>query len=1555
MKIYLIGLLALLPLCSQAQNILPVGSSWKFLDNGTQPTNDWTSVNFNEASWLQGNAELGYGDGDEVTPVSFGGNASNRYITTYFRKTVSGINTANLGQITGRVKLDDGVVIYVNGNEAFRNNLPAGAVNSSTLALDGFVNENRWIDITLPANLFINGNNTIATEIHQASITSSDISFDLELNNQSVIVSNDLSINEVMPNNVIGVADNTGQKEDWIELYNTGSSPINLLGYYLSDDINFPTKHRLAGDNFTINPNGFLLIWASKHPERGAYHTNFSLSSQGETVYLYAPNGTTLIDSMRFGALLPNISYGDQVNGNGINRYFNAGTPNASNNNATSYTGFLNPAVFSQPGGFYAAAFDLTLSNAEPGTQIYYTTDGSDPDPNNTNGTTYNYKNQYPEFPGQNPFPVLTDNYRSYVYNSPINIVDRTNQPNKYSAIPTTADDDANQFMPQGNVMKGNIIKAIVVKSGYLSSDVTANSYFINPNVNFFKVPVVSIGINPKDFWGYEDGINVAGIDFDNWRINNPNESANRDVANTRRNVEQKSTFTLLNTAGNQVVSTDVGIQLSGLYNRGNALKSYQLKFREEYGQTTLGYPIFRDQTRTNFKRLLLRAGSSESDQSMMRDMFAQKAVEHMDFISQDGEPAVLFINGEFWGLTNIREQISATTIAEEYDVPKDSIDITGQWVPGGLKPASDGDIVAYGDLHNWANSTDMSTPAAYQTLNTKVNLSNLYDYLIAETFNGNGDWPANNHEVFRKRVPYNPNASKYADGRFNWTLWDLDFAYGMPSSGQNLSWNNVNNNYLDQVFGDPNFTYGGNWLTDCCFGWNNDQMANFLWTRFFINDKVKKDFANRYADMLNTTFLPTRLNPLLARYTNAYNPIIPSHMNRFNTYNSQANWNNNITIITDFINNRTNVAREHVRARMDPNGTIRDILLDVSNPLHGYIHINTIDILPSTPGVSANPYPWTGKYFRNIKVKLEAKAKTGWVFSHWETNNLQNGSTSAIIEEFVQSGFNNIKAIFIVDPLLICAAKPIHYWHFNQATNGVLSTINADYSKINTAAATITYTGAGAGYMDRTAITEGTTINAQWDTIASRGIRMRNPSDTRELIINASSAGFGNVELSYATMRTTTGATTQQVYYSISGNNGPWIPLGNPFTVPLTWEKRSLVVSSTEAWDNANLAFKIAFSGAGSNGSSGNNRIDNLVVAGKKAGTMQASICSGQSYPFGGQNYNNTGTYATTLTTSNNCDSTSLLHLKVNTAGTSTTTASICNGQSYTFDNQTLTQAGNYTRTTTTGAGCDSTISLTLSISAGGTRNTNASICNGQSYTFGSQTLTQPGNYTRTTTGADCDSTINLTLAVSAAGMRNTSASICNGQSYTFGNQTLTQAGNYTRTTIGADCDSTINLTLVVTTLGVIIVNQNNTELLVNIIDGATYQWVDCDNGNAPISDATTTSYTPMSSGNYAVRVTANGCQQISNCIPITTVGIKNIAASQYSLYPNPVKDYLNIRIPTTLLDKPYHIVDVTGRSMYTNKLGMIENTISIANWAAGYYILQIEGAQPKSFFIHK
>jgi methionine-rich copper-binding protein CopC len=188
---------------SGPQTLVAYGSSWKYLDNGTNQGTAWRGTGLSDATWASANAQLGYGDGDEATVVSYGPDGNNKYITTYFRKTISITNPSSFTSILGSVKRDDGIAIYVNGTEVYRNNLAAGAAYNTVASLasdDGATAQ----AFSFSPSVFVSGNNLIAVEIHQNSVTSTDISFDLELiGNDGITLTRGPYMNMALQNSIV--------------------------------------------------------------------------------------------------------------------------------------------------------------------------------------------------------------------------------------------------------------------------------------------------------------------------------------------------------------------------------------------------------------------------------------------------------------------------------------------------------------------------------------------------------------------------------------------------------------------------------------------------------------------------------------------------------------------------------------------------------------------------------------------------------------------------------------------------------------------------------------------------------------------------------------------------------------------------------------------------------------------------------------------------------------------------------------------------------------------------------------------------------------------------------------------------------------------------------------------------------------------------------------------------------------------------------------------------------------------------------------------------------
>jgi hypothetical protein len=272
------------------------------------------------------------------------------------------------------------------------------------------------------------------------------------------------------------------------------------------------------------------------------------------------------------------------------------------------------------------------------------------------------------------------------------------------------------------------------------------------------------------------------------------------------------------------------------------------------------------------------------------------------------------------------------------------------------------------------------------------------------------------------------------------------------------------------------------------------------------------------------------------------------------------------------------------------------------------------------------------------------------------------------------------------------------------------------------------------------------------------------------------------------------------------------------------------------------------------------------------------------------------------------------------------------------------VTVSGEYSVSVTNEYGCSITSEpVSVEFNPVYLNSLNVSICQGESYILGTQTLTETGEYTEVFTSTlGCDSTVVLTLTVNPVYNEALSASICQGESYTLGTQTLTESGVYTEvfsTVLG--CDSTVVLTLTVVEVDVSVTLSEGT-LTANATN-ATYQWVDCNNDYTPIPSATEQSFTPNQSGSYAVEVTQQGCTALSECVSVTVGGTEEQEHNPViRIYPNPNDGNFVVE-----LQRPMHlyIYNLLGRVVYSKPLDDGKQTVNLEYLPSGVYIVKAYG----------
>ena len=343
---------------SSAQKIFDKGSDWLYYDQGSLDGKSWKSITYGTSSWKNGTAIIGY-DYNNMHPDIVTETQGNKP-TYYFRKSFNLAATpTDNDEFTLDFTIDDGLVVYVNGTEAGRYNMPDGNVTYSTLATSYAPNNPDTGTLTLKGSLFRQGTNVIAVEVHNNNETSTDIMWDASLtaelqdNSQNDYASTDeeytlpssgkqvvtaifenisdadmlaqgitpVRVNEVSAANSMYVNDYF-KKNDWIELYNTTAADINLAGMYISDNAEKPQKYHVPSDNVLLNTiipaHGYKVIWCDKLANIGAdIHTSFKLAAEGGDVLITT---STYSDTLHYDTHDGTQSFGRYPDG-GNNTY----------------------------------------------------------------------------------------------------------------------------------------------------------------------------------------------------------------------------------------------------------------------------------------------------------------------------------------------------------------------------------------------------------------------------------------------------------------------------------------------------------------------------------------------------------------------------------------------------------------------------------------------------------------------------------------------------------------------------------------------------------------------------------------------------------------------------------------------------------------------------------------------------------------------------------------------------------------------------------------------------------------------------------------------------------------------------------------------------------------------------------------------------------------------------------------------------------------------------------------------------------------------------------
>ncbi len=299
---------------------------------------------------------------------------------------------------------------------------------------------------------------------------------------------------------------------------------------------------------------------------------------------------------------------------------------------------------------------------------------------------------------------------------------------------------------------------------------------------------------------------------------------------------------------------------------------------------------------------------------------------------------------------------------------------------------------------------------------------------------------------------------------------------------------------------------------------------------------------------------------------------------------------------------------------------------------------------------------------------------------------------------------------------------------------------------------------------------------------------------------------------------------------------------------------------------------------------------------------------------------------------------------MTINNSSTGTDVQTACN--SYTWiDGNTYTSSNNTaTFTLTNAAGCDSIVTLDLTINNSSTGTDVQTACNSYTWIDGNTYTSSNNTATFTLTNAvGCDSVVTLDLTINNSSTGTDVQTACNSYTWIDGN-TYTSSNNSATFTLtnAAGCDSVVTLDLTINVIDTTITQSGVT--LTSNESGATYQWIDCINGNVLITGATAASYIPSNNGSYAVIITKNGCVDTSNCINVTISDVVNIeTALSVQVYPNPTDGIVIIATDELLTDASIRILAINGQLLREERLYNKEHQLDISLLPSAVYIVSI------------
>ncbi|MEL1233027.1 MAG: CotH kinase family protein, partial [Candidatus Neomarinimicrobiota bacterium] len=490
-------------------------------------------------------------------------------------------------------------------------------------------------------------------------------------------------------------------------------------------------------------------------------------------------------------------------------------------------------------------------------------------------------------------------------------------------------------------INSSTVVRARSFLDGWVKSNITTKTYLLSEEPPA-GLPAIFITTDLNSFFDDDTGMYVMGPNADTWNF--PYFGAN-----FWEDWERPIHFEILEVDGTGY-DADAGVKIFGGWSRAFPQKSLSIFSRSHIGPSVFEYKLFPNSDIEKYESFVLRNSGNDWESTILRDGFITSLTDDLDIDHQKYRPSALYINGEFWGIQNIREKVNEHFIASNHSISSEHIDLLD------IQGVNDENIVHgtnadYIELINYLETQNINDPAIENALDNWIDIDSYMSYQAFQIFVDNRDWPGNNIKFWRDHR---------VGGKWRWILYDTDFGFGI--------WDQYAYTFNTLRFAlDPNGP-----------GWPNPPWSTFVFRKLMENENFQNSFINIYCDMLNTVLLPEFLTTRLDSISGNIEEMIPVHRARwFNDGewpNSTTNWENRLNQMENFADQRRNYAIMHLMDEFEL-PSLSQITIARTPESGGLVKVNTIDISETS---------WQGYYFPTVPIQVKAIHSDGFEFGYW-------------------------------------------------------------------------------------------------------------------------------------------------------------------------------------------------------------------------------------------------------------------------------------------------------------------------------------------------------------------------------------------------------------------------------------------------------------------------------------------------------------------------------------------------------------------------------------------